>query len=105
MKNGMGEVFDYIRQKGMKPGIWLEPEVMGINCPILYKFTDDCFFTRHGKKVIDHGRYHFDFRNKKVTDFLNGVLLGDIENDLQMEKSALPTADSLATTKNPMAAL
>ena len=70
----MDEVFDYIRQKGMKPGIWLEPEVMGINCPILYKFTDECFFTRHGKKVIDHGRYHFDFRNKKVTDFLNGVV-------------------------------
>lgn len=22
-KNGMGEVFDYIRQKGIKPGIWL----------------------------------------------------------------------------------
>lgn len=83
-KNGMGEVFDYIRQKGMKPGIWLEPEVMGINCPILYKFTDDCFFTRHGKKVIDHGRYHFDFRNKKVTDFLNGVVDGLI-NDYGIE--------------------
>lgn len=75
-KNGMGKVFDYIRQKGMRPGIWLEPEVMGINCPILDKFTDDCFFMRHGKKVIDHGRYHFDFRNKKVTYFLNGVVDG-----------------------------
>ena len=83
-KNGMGEVFDYIRQKGMKPRIWLEPEVMGINCPILYKFTDDCFFTRHGKKVIDHGRYHFDYRNKKVTDFLNGVVDGLI-NDYGIE--------------------
>ena len=73
-KNGMREVFDYIKQKGMKPGIWLEPEVMGINCPILDKFTDDCFFMRHGKKVIDHGRYHFDFRNRKVTDFLDGIV-------------------------------
>ena len=83
-KNGMSEVFDYIRQKGMKPGIWLEPEVMGINCPILDKFTDDCFFMRHGKKVIDHGRYHFDFRNKKVTDFLNSVVDGLI-NDYGIE--------------------
>ena len=32
--NGMREVFDYIREKGMKPGIWLEPEGMGVNCPI-----------------------------------------------------------------------
>lgn len=79
-RNGMGEVFDYIRQKGMKPGIWLEPEVMGINCPILDKFTDDCFFMRHGKKVIDHGRYHFDFRNKKVTDFLDSVVDGLVKD-------------------------
>lgn len=71
---GMKKVFDYIRSKGMKPGIWLEPEVMGINCPILDSFTDDCFFMRHGKRVIDHGRYHFDFRNKKVTDFLDNVV-------------------------------
>ena len=83
-KNGMSEVFDYIRQKGMKSGIWLEPEVMGINCPILDKFTDDCFFIRHGKRVIDHGRYHFDFRNKKVTDFLDGVVDGLI-NDYGIE--------------------
>lgn len=83
-KNGMSEVFDYIRQKGMKPGIWLEPEVMGINCPILDKFTNDCFFIRHGKRVIDNGRYHFDFRNKKVTDFLDGVVDGLI-NDYGIE--------------------
>lgn len=78
--NGMGEVFDYIRKKGMKPGIWLEPEVMGINCPILDRFSDDCFFMRHGKRVIDHGRYHFDFRNKQVTDFLDGVVDGLIRD-------------------------
>ena len=77
---GMKKVFDFIKEKNMKPGIWLEPEVMGVNCPILDQFTDDCFFMRHGKKVIDHGRYQFDFRNKKVTDFLTGVVDSLIEN-------------------------
>ncbi len=72
--NGMKEIFDYIRSKGMIGGIWLEPESIGIKCPILDQFTDDCFFMRHGKRVIDHGRYHLDFRNKKVTDFLNSVV-------------------------------
>ncbi len=72
--NGMKEVFDYIRSKGMIGGIWLEPESIGIKCPILDQFDDDCFFMRHGKRVIDHGRYHLDFRNKKVTDFLDGVV-------------------------------
>ncbi len=73
-RNGMKEVFDYIRSKGMVGGIWLEPESIGIKCPILDQFDDDCFFMRHGRRVIDHGRYHLDFRNKKVTDFLDGVV-------------------------------
>lgn len=72
--NGIKEVFDYIRLKGMKPGIWIEPESMGIYCPILNQFSDDCFFMRHGKRIIDHGRYHFDFICSQVTDFLNKVI-------------------------------
>lgn len=78
--NGMKEVFDYIKEKGMKPGIWLEPEIIGIHCPILDRFSDDCFFMRHGKRVIDRGRYQLDFRNKKVTDFLNDIVDGLIRN-------------------------
>ena len=73
-KNGIKEVFDYVRKKGMIPGIWLEIEVMGINCPILDEFTDDCFFMRHGKRVIDHGRYQLDFRCEKVRDFASSVI-------------------------------
>ncbi len=72
--NGMKEIFDFIRKKGMIGGIWLEPESIGIQCPILDQFDDSCFFMRHGKRVIDHGRYHLDFRSKKVTDFLDGVV-------------------------------
>lgn len=72
--NGIKEVFDYIRRKGMIPGIWLEIEVMGVNCPILDKFDDDCFFMRHGKRIIDHGRYQLDFRNEKVVKFATEVV-------------------------------
>jgi len=71
---GIKAVFDYIRSKGMIPGIWLEIEVMGINCPIVNQFEDECFFMRHGKRVIDHGRYQLDFRNKKVREFAAGVV-------------------------------
>lgn len=72
--NGIKEVFDYIKAKGMIPGIWLEIEVMGIDCPILNQFDDECFFMRHGKRVIDHGRYQLDFRNKKVREFATSVV-------------------------------
>jgi alpha-galactosidase len=72
--NGIKEVFDYIREKGMIPGLWVEIESMGINCPILDQFDDDCFFMRHGKRVIDHGRYQLDFRNEKVRKFATGII-------------------------------
>jgi len=76
---GIKEVFDRVRERGMVPGIWLELEVVGIHSPILKNFEDECFFMRHGKKVIDHGRYHFDFRNKKVRDYLTSVVKRVVE--------------------------
>ena len=78
--NGMSEVFDYIRAKGMIPGIWLEPEVMGVNCPIQDQFDDSCFFMRHGKRVIDHGRFQLDFRSEKVRNHLDRVVDGLIRD-------------------------
>lgn len=72
--NGIKNIFDYIKSKGMIPGIWLEIEVMGVNCPIVDRFEDECFFMRYGKKVIDRGRYQFDFRNKKVYQFASAVV-------------------------------
>lgn len=72
--NGINEVFDYIRSKNMVPGIWLELEVMGIGCPLAKEFEDECFFMRHGKRVIDHGRYQLDFRNPKVRAFTTSIV-------------------------------
>ena len=72
--NGMKEVTDYIRSKGMIPGVWLEIEVMGINSPVLQLAKDDWFFLRHGKRVYDRSRYQLDFRNPEVIEYVNGVL-------------------------------
>lgn len=77
--NGIKKVFDYVKSKGMHPGIWLEIEVMGINCPILNEFDDDCFFVRHGKRVVNRGRYHLDFRNEKVRRFAGDTVARVVE--------------------------
>ncbi len=99
---GIKKVFDYIREKGMVPGIWLELEVVGIHSPILKDFEDECFFMRHGKKVIDHGRYHFDLRHKKVRDYLTSVVdrvvgeygVGYIKMDYNIDAGAGTEVDS-----------
>jgi alpha-galactosidase len=71
---GLLEVTDYIRAKGMIPGVWLELEVMGINCSLAKEVPEDWFFTRHGKKVYDRSRYQLDYRNPEVTAYADGVI-------------------------------
>lgn len=72
--HGLKAVFDYVREKGMLPGIWLEPEVMGIHCPLAEKWPDECFFMRHGKRVIVRSRYQLDYRHSKVRAYIHGVI-------------------------------
>ena len=94
--SGIHYILDYIRSKGMIPGLWLEIEVMGINCPLASKLPDSYFFTRHGRRVIDHGRYQLDFRNPMVRDFATEIVdrlvneygVGYIKNDYNIEIGA-----------------
>jgi len=71
---GLQEVLDYIRAKGMVPGLWLELEVMGIHCPLASDVSDNWFFMRHGKRVIDHGRFQLDYRNPDVVRYADEVI-------------------------------
>ena len=72
--DGLAPVLAYIREKGMIPGLWLELEVMGIHCPIAAEKPDSWFFCRHGRRVIDHGRYQLDYRNPEVRAFADSVI-------------------------------
>ena len=72
--NGIEEPLDYIRKKGMIPGLWLELEVMGINCPMVKKVPKEWFFQRNGKLIIDHSRYQLDFRNVDVRAYATSVI-------------------------------
>ncbi|MBB3114500.1 alpha-galactosidase [Paenibacillus phyllosphaerae] len=71
---GIGEVMQYIRDKGMIGGLWLEIEVMGTQCKLASEVPDDWFFLRHGKRVIDHARYQLDFRNPDVRAYADKVI-------------------------------
>lgn len=71
---GVRKVTDYIRSKGMIPGVWLEMEVMGIYCDLAKEFPDEYFFVRHGKRVYDRSRYQLDYRNPKVREYADSVI-------------------------------
>lgn len=73
-------LLNYIREKGMIPGLWLEIEVMGVNCPLAKQFPDECFFMRNGKRVIDHSRYQLDFSHPKVVEYADSVIKRLVED-------------------------
>ena len=72
--NGMKEVCDYAREKGMVMGVWLEIEVMGTACEMAEKLPDDWFIMRHGRRHVDHKRYLLDFRNPDVRKYCREVV-------------------------------
>lgn len=78
--NGVKELTDKIKEKGMIPGLWLEIEVMGIKSELANSLPDDWFFCRHGKRIKDHSRYHLDFRNPEVREYATSIVKRLIED-------------------------
>jgi len=70
---GLKFVLDQVRQAGMIPGLWLEPEVAGPKSLLAQK-PDNWFFVRHGKRVLKNSRFLLDFRNPEVRNYLDQVL-------------------------------
>jgi alpha-galactosidase len=71
---GIREVLGYIRDHGMVPGLWLEPEVVGVNSPVAEELPADAFFGRDGVRVAEHGRYHLDLRHPAAVRHLDTVV-------------------------------
>src|SRR5690606_10775866 len=62
------------RDRGMVPGLWLEPESLGVRSPAVHELPDDAFFQRDGARVIESGRYQLDFRHPAVIERLTAVV-------------------------------
>ncbi len=78
---GIGEVFDRIRSHGMIPGLWLEPEVIGVSSPLAASLPESAFFHRQGVRIAEHGRHLLDLRSPDALAHLDGVvdrLVGDL---------------------------
>jgi alpha-galactosidase len=72
--HGITEVLDRIRAHAMVPGLWLEPEVVGVASPVAGRLPDEAFFCRNGQRVVEHGRYHLDLRHPAAAKHLDEVI-------------------------------
>ena len=71
---GLKAIYEYARSKGLRMGMWLEIENMGISCRLASELPDEWFFCRHGKRVINNKRYMLDFRNPEVRKYCRDVV-------------------------------
>ena len=79
--HGVRATTDFIRSLGMKPGLWIEPEIIGIHCEeMLAYYDDDCFLQRNGRKIAVMNRYFLDYRNEKVRGYMTETIRRMVED-------------------------
>lgn len=79
--NGLRATADFIHSLGMKFGLWIEPEIVGIKCKeMLDYYDDDCFYTRYGKRIAVHDRYFLDYRHPKVIAYMSETIRRMVED-------------------------
>ena len=71
---GLLAVIDHIRDRGMAPGLWLEPEVVWATSPVAEQLPDEAFFVRHGQRLVESGRFHLDLRHPAARAHLDKVV-------------------------------
>ena len=79
--DGVRKTTDFIRSLGMKAGLWIEPEIVGIKCKEMLDYYDDsCFIQRNGRKIAVMGRYFLDYRNNKVREYMSETIRRMVED-------------------------
>lgn len=79
--SGIRATMDYIRSLGMKPGLWIEPEIIGIKCKEMLEYYDDsCFMQRNGKRLAVMNRHFLDYRNEKVRTYMTETIRRMVED-------------------------
>ncbi|MDQ0676986.1 alpha-galactosidase [Arthrobacter pascens] len=71
---GLAGLIGKIRDAGMKPGLWLEPEVVGARSRIAELLPAEAFFSRRGERIKEWGRYQLDLRHPAARAHLDGVV-------------------------------
>jgi alpha-galactosidase len=73
-EGGLRRVLDHIRDRGLRLGLWLEPEVVGVRSPVAGTLPVEAFMSRNGERVVEHGRYLLDLRHPAARAHLDAVV-------------------------------
>ena len=71
--SGLKNTLDQIRSFGLKTGLWIEIQSVGMKCP-QPPLSEDCYFQFKGKRTVKNYRYHLDFRNPKTREWATSTV-------------------------------
>ncbi len=71
---GLRSVIDAITAAGMLPGLWLEPEAVGVRSPLVDLLPAEAFFHRHGSLLVEQSRRMLDLRHPAARAHLDAVV-------------------------------
>ncbi|GLY16314.1 alpha-galactosidase [Kineosporia rhizophila] len=71
---GLGRVIAAIRDAGMRPGLWIEPESVGLDSPVAGALPAEAFFQRYGAAVVEQRRRHLDLRHPAAVAHLDAAV-------------------------------
>lgn len=72
--SGFKALIDQIRDAGLKPGLWLEPEVIGVRSIAASQLPEDAFFQEKGRRIEERRRYQLDFTHPAVIERLQNIV-------------------------------
>ncbi|KXG46728.1 Aldolase-type TIM barrel [Penicillium griseofulvum] len=72
--SGFKVLLDKIRSKGLIPGLWLEPEVVGVRSIVANRLPKEAFFQECGQRIVENGRFQLDYHHPEVRTWMDTVI-------------------------------
>lgn len=72
--SGFKLLLSKIRERGLIPGVWLEPEVIGVRSIVAKQLPEDAFFQECGVRKEERSRYQLDYTCQAVRDRMNSII-------------------------------
>lgn len=71
--SGLQSTMQKIKAAGMTPGLWIEPEVIGVSSPVAGKLPREAYFERDGQRIVERDRFQLDFRHPAVIERMDKI--------------------------------
>jgi alpha-galactosidase len=72
--SGFDTLLRKLKSSGLTPGVWVEPESIGVKSAVAKQLPPEAFFQQKGRRVAERDRYQLDFRHEAVRRHLDQVV-------------------------------